>query len=112
VTAVLASVLAFAAGIAFASDGSTTWYSTTLRPHERARLACPPQTRPAGSDAAVLGPYGLTRRTWLDGGEVLAFTRRGRVVATATPSQGPRGMGDLLFASRARTVSVEILCDR
>jgi hypothetical protein len=103
-------VLAVIAALSFGSDGQTGWVAASLAPHRAVALDCPAGYEPIGSDAATLSPYRLTRRVWLDGGEVEAWLLHGRVVATARPAQDRRGLGHLAFRSYAQPVSVELIC--
>jgi hypothetical protein len=104
------AVLALMAVLSFGTDGQTGWVSASLAPSSHVALDCPPGYEPIGSDAATVRPYRLTRRVWLDGGEVEAWLLHGRVVATARPAQDRRGLGHLEFRSYAQPVSVEIIC--
>lgn len=109
-------VLAFAGSATAApvvfKQGRTVAYGVTLKPYTSTLLVCRAGEEPRSSDAVLDHPYTLPAFVWLDGGELEGWRVDGRLIATARPSQGPLGIGELRFQSYGRTVDVEIICER
>lgn len=109
--AIVGATTTTAAPLVF-KQGRTVAYGVTLKPYTSTLLVCRAGEEPRTSDAVLDHPYTLPTFVWLDGGELEGWRVDGRLIATARPSQGPLGIGELRFQSYGRTVDVEIICER